>query len=100
MSSLCGNRDVDWQAHTSPRDGRVRPVFLCAKEIRMNPFLLFVPKQPTALQLAVRELEDAQRLKLHHASQREYHSAVEDMLVHRAERLRREIVDLSSDQGA
>jgi len=64
-----------------------------------NLFRLFCPKPPTALQLAVLELEEAQRMKLAHASKREYHSAVEDMLVYRAERLRREIAELSSEQG-
>jgi hypothetical protein len=56
------------------------------------------PPIPTPLQLAVEGLEDAQRQKLEQSKLREYHSAMEDMLLHRIDRLRREIMDLTQDQ--
>jgi hypothetical protein len=57
------------------------------------------PKIPTALQVAVGQLEDSQRQKLEQAKLREYHSALENMLVHRIARLREEIYELTQEQG-
>jgi hypothetical protein len=52
---------------------------------------------PTALQVAVMQLEESQRMKLEQSKLREYHSAMEDMLFHRVERLRVEIAALSQE---
>jgi hypothetical protein len=56
------------------------------------------PPTPTALQLAVAGLEDAQCQKLEQSKLCEYHSAMEDMLAQRIDRLRREITDLTQEQ--
>ena len=63
----------------------------------MNPLRWFAPRVPTALQLAVAELEEAQRMKLDQSGKREYHAAMEDMLHHRIDRLRLEIALLAED---
>ena len=64
----------------------------------MNLIRLFKPRIPTALQIAVAELEDAQRMHLDHCSKHEYYFAMEHMLVNRIERLRREITELSKSE--
>jgi hypothetical protein len=62
----------------------------------MNKLIkLLVPSLPSPLRIATDSLENAQRLQLQHAADREYHSAMENMLVERIERLRHEIVELS-----
>lgn len=60
----------------------------------------FFKKQiPTVLQMAVAQLEVAQKEKLEYAKAREANSAIEDMLVRRIERLRGEIYELTQEQA-
>ena len=54
---------------------------------------------PTALELAVSDLEQCQRERLHHTSEAEHHTAERDMLVKRELRLRADIKRLASDRG-
>lgn len=55
-------------------------------------------KDPTALEIAVKELEDAKREKLRASREREYYCAIEDVLTHRIERLRNTIMEMA-DEG-
>ncbi len=52
---------------------------------------------PSALQIACRTLEEAQRLRLQHAKDKEYHIAMEAMLVKRIARLKDDIRELTPD---
>lgn len=54
-------------------------------------------RSPSALQIACRQLEEAQVIRLGHASDKEFHSAMETMLAARIRRLREDIQDLSSE---
>lgn len=54
-------------------------------------------RRPSALQLAVTQLESALQERLLQASLREYHSAMEDMLTYRIVRLHTEIFNLSQE---
>jgi len=54
-------------------------------------------RKPTALQMAVQELEEAKCERLVAAKQREYYCAMEDVLIHRIERLRTTIVELAEE---
>lgn len=54
-------------------------------------------KPPTALQLAVASLEDAQRQRLRHAALAEEHESQRAMFAKREKRLRDEIAELSKE---
>jgi len=54
-------------------------------------------RKPTALQMAVQELEESKCERLIAAKQREYYCAMEDVLIHRIERLRNTIVELAEE---
>lgn len=56
-------------------------------------------RTPSALQLATYEYEEALRDRLAQVKLREYHAAMEQMLVERIERLRSDISELSKDGG-
>jgi hypothetical protein len=56
-----------------------------------NPF-----KIPQYLELVAEKLEEARKDYLHHSSLREYHCAMEQMLVKRIERLTNEIKQAES----
>lgn len=53
-------------------------------------------RQPTALEIAARELEQAKRDLLTHSAQREYYSAIEEMLGVRIARLEQAVRELPS----
>lgn len=55
-------------------------------------------KKPSALKLAVADLEDAQRHRLEAAKSREYFCAIEAMYADREARLREEIRELNRPQ--
>ncbi len=65
----------------------------------MKILSMFKKQIPTVLQMAVAHLEVAQKEKLEFAKLREAHSAMEDMLGRRVERLREEIYALTQEQG-
>jgi RNA-splicing ligase RtcB len=54
-------------------------------------------KEPSALALAVRQLEDAQRSLLEHSAQAEYYASTRDMLTKRILRLKEDIDRLKSE---
>lgn len=54
-------------------------------------------KRPTALQLAVADLEECRRDQLNHKRLAEYHKAMADMLKDREKRLTADIKRLSED---
>lgn len=54
---------------------------------------------PTALELAVADLEQCQRDRLHHTSEAERHTSERDMLTKREARLRADIKRLASERG-
>lgn len=54
---------------------------------------------PTALELAVSDLESCQRDRLHHTGEAEYHASQRDMLTKREARLRADIKRLASERG-
>jgi hypothetical protein len=66
----------------------------------MNIQALFRKQIPTVLQMAVAQLEVAQKEKLEYAKSREMYSAMETMIMARIERLRGEIYELTQEQGA
>ena len=68
--------------------------------MKSNFWEYFKRPVPTVLQLAVDELEQAQKDKLAQSKLREYHAAMEDMLVRRIARLRQEIYEITQEQGA
>jgi hypothetical protein len=59
---------------------------------------LWETKISSPLQLAVDELEETQRMRLHHSNRREYHAAMEQMLYERIDRLRVDIMSLSEGE--
>lgn len=54
-------------------------------------------RQPSALRVAVRQLEEAQRDRLETTKNMEYYMAMTGMLGGRVERLQREVVRLSAE---
>jgi hypothetical protein len=60
--------------------------------IELNPF-----RKPSPLRIAAAALEEAERNRLTAVEQREYYSAMEEMLVRRIARLRREVVQLTQE---
>jgi phage host-nuclease inhibitor protein Gam len=52
-------------------------------------------RNPSALRMAIRDLEDAQRHRLEAAKHREYYCAIEQMYADREQRLREEIQELN-----
>ena len=58
----------------------------------------FRKQEPTVMQIAVHQLEEAQKDKLTQSKLREYHSSMEDMLTHRIDRLKNEIIALAQEQ--
>jgi hypothetical protein len=60
--------------------------------IDFNPF-----RKPSPLRIAAAALEEAERNRLTAVEQREYYSAMEEMLIRRIARLRREVVQLTQE---
>jgi hypothetical protein len=54
---------------------------------------------PTPTALAVADLEQCQRERLHHTSEAEHHAAQRDMLTKREQRLRADIKRMAADRG-
>lgn len=57
-----------------------------------NPF-----RKPSPLRIATAALEAAERDRLTAVEQREYYAAMEEMLIRRIARLRREVVQLTQE---
>lgn len=55
-----------------------------------------IRRPPTALQLAVAELEESRRNYLDHTGKAEYHKSMQDMLKKRITRLQSDIAELSA----
>lgn len=55
-------------------------------------------KKPSALRIAALELEQAMSDRLAMTKQREYHAAMEQMLMARISRLRHDVTELSKEQ--
>lgn len=62
----------------------------------MDP-LTNIFRKPSPLRIATAALEQAERDRLTAVEQREYYAAMEDMLVRRIARLRREVVQLTQE---
>jgi hypothetical protein len=60
--------------------------------IDFNPF-----RKPSPLRIATAALEEAERNRLTAVAEREYYAAMEEMLVRRIARLRREVVQLTQE---
>jgi phosphoribosylcarboxyaminoimidazole (NCAIR) mutase len=63
----------------------------------MMTSLLDVMRKPTPLRIATAALEQAERDRLTAVEQREYFAAMEEMLIRRISRLRREVVQLTQE---
>lgn len=59
--------------------------------------LMDVIRKPTPLRIATAALEQAERDRLTAVEQREYYAAMEEMLIRRISRLRREVVQLTQE---
>ncbi len=63
----------------------------------MMTSLMDVIRKPTPLRIATAALEQAERDRLTAVEQREYYAAMEEMLIRRISRLRREVVQLTQE---
>ncbi len=63
----------------------------------MMTSLMDVMRKPTPLRIATAALEQAERDRLTAVEQREYYAAMEEMLLRRITRLRREVVQLTQE---
>lgn len=59
--------------------------------------LIDIFRKPTPLRIATAALEEAERDRLTAVNQREYYAAMEEMLIRRISRLRREVVQLTQE---
>lgn len=63
----------------------------------MMTSLMDIFRKPTPLRIATAALEEAERDRLTAVEQREYSAAMEEMLIRRISRLRREVVQLTQE---
>jgi len=82
---------------TPPMSAILRYGITSQLETKLMNVLLEIFRKPTPLRIATAALEQSERDRLTAVEQREYYAAMEEMLMRRITRLRREVVQLTQE---